>query len=307
MDKITPLTQEQIENHIFIIRGEQVMLDRDLAKMYQVKATRLREQVKRNINRFPSHVMFQLTDGETNNMVSQNAIPSRQSLGGHKPYAFTEQGVAMLSSVLRSDTAIKVNIRIMDAFVQMRKLVGQATLQQLRLYDIENKLLEHDQKFEKLFIALENNDLPQKGILFDGQIFDAYSFIAKLIKTAKKSLLLIDNYIDESVLTLFTKREEGVEFTCYTQNISKALQLDIEKHNLQYPPVCIKKLKSSHDRFLLIDDKELYHFGASLKDLGKKWFAFSKMDSLANDMLQKLTETEENNALTQEENVTACP
>lgn len=282
--------QPQITNRIFTIRGEYVMIDRDLAQMYHVKAIRLREQVKRNRSRFPDYFMFQLTEKEVDFLVSQNAIPSIQHLGGYLPYAFTEQGVAMLSAVLRSEIAVQVSIQIMNAFVQMRKLIGQETIQNLRFSNIENKLVEHDQKFNQLFSALDKNELPQKGIFYDGQVFDAYSFIADLIRKATKSLILVDNYIDDSVFTILNKRQQGVKCVCYTQTITKNLNLDLDKHNQQYPVIEVKEFKSVHDRFLIIDENELYHIGASLKDLGKKWFAFSKIDLEPKDLLGRLEE-----------------
>ena len=274
--------QPQITNRIFTIRGEYVMIDRDLAQMYHVKAIRLREQVKRNRSRFPDYFMFQLTEKEVDFLVSQNAIPSIQHLGGYLPYAFTEQGVAMLSAVLRSEIAVQVSIQIMNAFVQMRKLIGQETIQNLRFSNIENKLVEHDQKFNQLFSALDKNELPQKGIFYDGQVFDAYSFIADLIRKATKSLILVDNYIDDSVFTLLNKRQQGVKCVCYT------LSLDLDKHNHQYPVIEVKEFKSVHDRFLIIDESELYHIGASLKDLGKKWFAFSKLNWDVQDVIRRI-------------------
>lgn len=285
------ITQQHIEDRIFTIRGEQVMIDRDLAEMYQVEVKRLNEQVKRNIDRFPQTFRFQLTEKEYENLKSQFATSS-SSHGGRRylPYAFTEQGVAMLSSVLRSDVAVNVSIQIMNAFVQMRKLIGQKTLQQLRFNNIENKLVEHDQKFEQIFKAIESKDLPQKGIFYDGQVFDAYNFVADIIRKAKTSVILIDNYIDDSVFTLLSKRKKEVECTLYTKKINKTLALDLEKHNSQYPTISIKEWNPSHDRFLIIDKKELYHIGASLKDLGKKWFGFSRMDSLCSDLLKRMSE-----------------
>lgn len=270
--------QQKIENSIYTIRGEQVMLDRDLADLYQVKAIRLREQVKRNEARFPKNFMFQLTEKEVNDMVSQNAIPSKQHLGGHLPYAFTEQGVAMLSAVLRSDIAVKISIQIINTFVQMRRLIGQKTIQQLRISNIEDKLIEHEQKFDKIFTALEHNKLPEKGVFFDGQVFDAYEFASKIIRSAKKNIVLIDNYIDESTLIHLTKKEKEVKILLLTKNFNKQIQLDVKKVNEQYKNFEIIKFNKSHDRFLIIDEKDVFHLGASLKDLGKKWFAFSKMD-----------------------------
>jgi Cu/Ag efflux pump CusA len=288
MSKDLTLSQQHIENRIFTIRGKQVMFDRDLAEMYQVEVKRLNEQVKRNIDRFPETFRFQLNTQEKDELVANCDRFESLKHSAVNPYAFTEQGVAMLSAVLRSDIAVKVSIQIMNAFVELRKFVGQETLQHLRLSSIENKLIEHDQKFNKLFSALENSELPQRGMYFDGQVYDAYQFVSDVIKNAKSSIILIDNYIDDSVLTLFSKRKKNVTATIYTASISKQLRLDLEKHNAQYPEVKAELFKQSHDRFLIIDEKELYHIGASLKDLGKKWFAFSRMDSLCKDVLSKI-------------------
>ena len=288
MSKDLTLSQQYIENRIFTIRGKQVMFDRDLAEMYQVEVKRLNEQVKRNIDRFPETFRFQLNSQEKDELVANCDRFESLKHSAVNPYAFTEQGVAMLSAVLRSEIAVKVSIQIMNAFVELRKLVGQETLQHLRLSSIENKLIEHDQKFNKLFTALENNELPQRGVYFDGQVYDAYQFVSDVIKNAKSSIILIDNYIDDSILTLFSKRKKNVTATIYTASISKQLRLDLEKHNAQYPDVKAELFKQSHDRFLIIDEKELYHIGASLKDLGKKWFAFSRMDSLCKDVLSKI-------------------
>ena len=292
MSKDLTLSQQHIENRIFTIRGKQVMFDRDLAEMYQVEVKRLNEQVKRNIDRFPETFRFQLNSQEKDELVANCDRFESLKHSTVNPYAFTEQGVAMLSAVLRSDIAVKVSIQIMNAFVELRKLVGQETLQHLRLSSIENKLIEHDQKFNKLFSALENSELPQRGVYFDGQVYDAYQFVSDVIKNAKSSIILIDNYIDDSILTLFSKRKKNVTATIYTASISKQLRLDLEKHNAQYPEVKAELFKQSHDRFLIIDEKELYHIGASLKDLGKKWFAFSRMDSLCKDVLSKIKKGE---------------
>jgi phage regulator Rha-like protein len=298
------VSQKEIENRIFTVRGAQVMLDSDLAEMYAVPSKRLNEQVKRNIERFPDSFRFQLTSNEWENLRSQIATLKNDSFlrsqigtlkddrGKHRkylPYVFTEQGVAMLSAVLRSETAVKVSIQIMDVFVEMRKMIlGNAALYQ-RLDKIEVRQIETDQKFEQVFKALESkNQQPETGIFFEGQVFDAYTFVADSIKKATHSIILIDNYVDETVLTLLTKRGKDVIATIYTKQISKQLQLDIQKHNQQYPTIEVKLLADTHDRFLIIDQQELYHIGASLKDLGKKWFAFSKMDSLTLEVLNKL-------------------
>ncbi|MBS3944793.1 MAG: ORF6N domain-containing protein [Melioribacter sp.] len=278
-----------IQKKIYSIRKEQVMLDRDLADLYQVKAIRLREQVKRNSERFPAEFIFQLTEEEVEMMVSQNAIPSKQHLGGSLPYAFTEQGVAMLSAVLKSETAVKMSIQIMGAFVAMRRFFVENAGVFQRLDKLELKQIVTDKKVNQIFDAMQNKTLePKQGIFFDGQIFDAYKFVSSLIRKAEKSILLIENYIDETVLDLFTKKKKNVSITILTANINKSLQLDEKKFNAQYPSITIKEFSKAHDRFIIIDDKEFYHFGASLKDLGKKWFAFSKMDKTALELLQNL-------------------
>lgn len=217
---------------------------------------------------------------------------SNDNRGKHRkylPYVFTEQGVAMLSAVLKSETAVKVSIKIINTFVEMRKVLTQNAGLFQRLDKIELKQLDADHKFEQLFKALESkNPEPEKGIFFDGQIFDAYTFIADIVRKAEHSIILVDNYIDDTVLTLFSKRNTDVKVICYTKTISKQLLLDVQKHNAQYPTVTVHELTAAHDRFLIIDHSQLYHIGASLKDIGKKWFAFSKMDTEVEKMLSLL-------------------
>jgi hypothetical protein len=292
-NKLTVYDSASIQRKIYMIRDSQVMLDRDLAELFQVKAIRLREQVKRNAKRFPSDFMFQLTDDEVEFMVSQNAIPSKQHLGGSLPYVFTEQGVANLAGVLTSDRAIEINIQIMRAFIAMRRFIINNAQIFHRIDKVEKRQLKHemetDEKFEMVFNELQKNDLePKQGIFFDGQIFDAHKFVSSLVRKAEKSILLIDNYIDETVLELFTKKKKNVEITILTKDFSNSLKLDEKKFNSQYPKLTIKEFDKVHDRFLIIDDSQVYHFGASLKDLGKKWFAFSKMDKTALELLQNL-------------------
>ncbi len=286
--------QKDIENRIFTIRGVQVMLDRDLAEVYQTDTRTLKQAVRRNSDRFPDDFMFELTDQDIDSLVSQSVIPSKSYFGGAKPFAFTEQGVSMLASVIRTPIAVETSIRIIRAFVEMSKLIASNATLFLRLDKLELKQTETNQKFEQIFKALESKQLqPDKGIFYDGQVFDAHTFIYSLIRNAKISIILIDNYIDDTVFTLFSKRKKGVQVTFYTKNISKQLKLDAQKYNTQYTPIDIKELKAAHDRFLIIDESErrpteLYHIGASLKDLGKKWFAFSKMDTEAITMLNLL-------------------
>ena len=284
-------SQKEIENRIFTIRDKQVMIDRDLAEMYEVRTKVLNQAVKRNSDRFPEAFRFQLSKEETSELVTNCDRFDSLKHSSTNPYVFTEQGLAMLSSVLHSDVEVKVSIEIMNAFVEIRKIMlNHASLFQ-RMDRMETKQIKTDQKLKIVFKALESKQvLPDKGIFFDGQIFDAYTFIADLIRQAKASITMIYNYIDDTVFTLFTKRKKGVAVTFYTRKFTKQLKLDAEKHNAQYPPVQLKELKVAHDRFLIIDKTDLYHIGASLKDLGKKWFAFSKMDIETVDVLKKLEE-----------------
>lgn len=279
---------EEINSKIYSVRGTQVILDRDLAKLYQVENRVLKQAVKRNIERFPSDFLFVLSNDEIDFLVSHGVIPSKKHLGGAKPYAFTEQGVASLSSILNSQIAIEINISILRAFVNMRKfLQNKASIFQ-RVSQIEQKLLSYDDNFEKIFNAIEQKQIQQtEGIFYNGQIYDAYSYVNDLIKTAKKEIILIDNYIDDTVLTLFSKIP-NIKAVIYTNTISKQLQLDFEKYSKQYKNVEIKIFKNSHDRFLILDNQEVYHMGASLKDLGKKWFAFSKMRLDVGDLISRL-------------------
>jgi hypothetical protein len=285
---------ENIQTMIFTIRGTQVMIDRDLAELYQVENKRLNEQVKRNISRFPETFRFQLSNSEKNELVANCDRFEGMKHSAVNPYAFTEQGVSMLSAILRSETAIKVSIDIINAFVEMRRFIQHNANIFTRLDFVERRQIafesETEKKFERVFRALEVGVAPKQGVFYDGQVYDAYTFVADLIRKAKIRLILIDNYIDDSVLTLLTKRHKGVEVTIYTKTISKQLALDLEKHNQQYPPITIDLFKSAHDRFLIIDDREIYHIGASLKDLGKKWFAFSRFEVGAVEMLNKLGE-----------------
>lgn len=281
--------QENIKNKIFTIRGVQVMLDNDLAVLYQTETKFINRAVKRNPQRFPEEFMFQLIEKEWTDLKYQFGTSSEH--GGRRtlPFVFTEQGVAMLSAVLNTERAITASIQIMQAFVAMRNfLLNNASVFQ-RLDQLEIKQLKTDEKLEHVFKALEaGQPKAAQGIFFDGQVFDSYVFVADLIKSAKKEIVLIDNYVDESVLMLLSKRNEQASARIYTKTISKQLKLDLQKHNSQYSPIVILQLEESHDRFLIIDQKELYHIGSSLKDLGRKWFAFSKMDHLTNMVLNKL-------------------
>ncbi len=265
-----------IESLIYIIRDEQVMLDSDLAKLYGVETKVLNQAVKRNIQRFPTDFMFQLTKDEC---LRSQIVTSNGGRGGSRymPYAFTENGVAMLSSVLRSERAIEVNIRIMRAFTLMRNFIKKHGSLFQRLDRLEMKQLKTDEKVDTILDRLNRYDEIGEGIFFDGQIFDAYAFIAKLIRKAKKRIVVIDSYVDDSVLVQLSKRNPGVTVDIYDGKISQQLRQDVARHNAQYPGVTLHAYNKAHDRFLIIDE-EVYHIGHSLKDLGKKLFAFSKMD-----------------------------
>ena len=273
----------RIESLIHIIREQQVMLDSDLARLYGVETKVLNQAVKRNIQRFPEDFMFQLTKEEC---LRSQIVTSNGGRGGSRyiPYVFTENGVAMLSSVLRSDKAIEVNINIMRAFSTMRNfLMNNAAIFQ-RMDQLEMKQLKTDEKVDAILDKLSDNDKPKEGVFFNGQIFDAYALVADLIRQAKTRIVVIDNYIDDSVLVQLSKRKPGVKVDIYDGQISRQLRQDVEKHNEQYPGVTLHKYAKAHDRFIVLDE-DVYHIGASLKDLGKKLFAFSKMDVMTGSKL----------------------
>ena len=276
-----------IESKIMIVRRQQVMIDRDLAELYGVETKVLNQAVKRNIERFPEQFCFQLTREETDILCSKSQIVTlnvRGNLRGTNikklPYVFTEQGVAMLSAVLHSETAIKISIEIMNAFVVMRHYLLENSGIISRLATTETKLIEHEKNFEKIFAVLENTSNAKKeGVFFQGQIFDAYAKFESFIQSAEKEIILIDNYVDLSVLERLSKKQKDVKVTIYTDPKTKLSEQDVQKFNEQYPQLTLKHTSKAHDRFLIIDDKTLYHIGASLKDLGKKCFAFEVLDS----------------------------
>ena len=306
---------ENLTSKIYTIRNTKVMLDSDLAELYGVETGVLNQAVKRNNDRFPKDFMFQLTENECEILRSQFATSSLDNInnfpvnasnnanrsisqfvisntgrGGRKklPFVFTEQGIAMLSGVLKSKRAILINIYIMRAFISMRQLIHKNADLFVRVDNLENKQIETDKKVEKIFDAISNKSvLKAQGVFYDGQIFDAYLFINDLFKNANKSIILIDNYIDESVLVLFSNLK-NIEITIYTDKITEKLKLDLEKYNNQYSNIKLKHFTKSHDRFLILDKKEIYHLGASIKDLGKRWVAFSKLDKDSLTILDRL-------------------
>ena len=278
MNNLPIISQKHIESQIFTIRGLQVMIDRDLAEMYQVETKVLNQAVKRNSERFPIQFRFQLTENEKTELVTICDRFDSLKHSSSNPNVFTEQGVAMLSAVLRSKIAVQISIQIINAFVEMRKFIANHYGLLQKMDGIERKQLETDKKFEQVFKALESkNAIPNQGVFFEGQVFDAYELASKIIRSAKKSIVLIDNYIDESTLTHLSKKTKAVKVILLTKTMSNQLTLDVKKANEQYGNFEIRIFAYSHDRFIIIDNSDVYHLGASLKDLGKKWFAFSKM------------------------------
>ncbi len=287
---------KQIENKILTIRGVQVMLDRDIASLYGIPTGRLNEQVKRNMDRFPEHFRFQLNTVERDEVIANCENLQDLKFNPSLPYCFTEQGVAMLSAVLHTPVAVRVSIQIMEAFVEMRHTLAANDHIVRRLETIEHHQLslakhqeETDNKIEEVFRRLDEGQVkPQQGIFFDGQVYDAYKLIADLIRKAKKRIVLIDNYIDDRVLTMMDKRGNGVKATIYTKFIDKQLKLDIARHNSQYAKIDVLLFKKAHDRFLIVDN-EVYHIGASIKDLGQRWCTFTLIrDFTAKDLLAKI-------------------
>ena len=284
-----------IQALIKTIRGVQVILDRDVAGLYGVATGALNRQVKRNEERFPEDFMFRLSAEEWNNLKCQIGI---SSWGGDRqlPYAFTENGIAMLSSVLRSPTAIEVNIRIMRAFSAMRRfLLANAQMFQ-RIETVEKRQIATDAKVDEILRRIDVAEPPLQGVFYDGQLWDARALVLKLIGSAKKSLILIDNWATAETLDLFTKKRKGVKVTIITsehydkKRVShrKISPADIETFNAQYPRLAVRYNETFHDRFLIVDDKELYLIGASLKDLGRKCFGFTKMDAGEIERIKKV-------------------
>ena len=281
------LTNEEIKNLIYTIRGKQVMLDSDVAMLYNYETKKVNQAVKRNIDRFPERFCFQLTEKELEIMWSQIVTTSKLEDNKYRskkylPYVFTEQGIAMLSGILKSEVAVQVSIKIMDAFVEMRKFVRINKSLFEKVITIENKIdkkfIEHDKKFDIIFDQLQLEENIKQRIFFDGQIYDAYSIIIDIIKRANKKILIIDNYIDDSVLKMLTKKKKNVEIVILTSIKSNIEHIDVQKFNKEYPTLKVAKTNKFHDRFIVLDNKEMYHLGASIKDLGKKCFAINKIE-----------------------------
>ena len=280
------ISNEEIKKLIYNIRGKQVMLDSDVARLYHYETRRINETVKRNIERFPIEFCFQLTSKEYEVLKSQIATSNIRGGKQKLPYVFTEKGILMLSGLLKNEVAIEVSIKIVEAFVEMRKFISSNGQLFERLTNVEYKLLEHDKKFDQVFDQLQHEENIKQKIFFEGQIYDAYSLIIDIIKKANKKILIIDNYIDDSVLKMLTKKNKSVEVVILTSDKSNIEKIDIQKFNKEYPILKVAKTNKFHDRFIVIDNKEMYHLGASIKDLGKKCFGINKIEDL--DIIEKV-------------------
>ena len=279
VEKVT--TNDEIKSLIYTIRGKQVMLDSDVAKLFCYKTKDLNRNVRNNIERFPEYYCFQLTEEEYKSLRCKNFTLNKNGRGQHRkylPYVFTEYGITMLAGLLKSEIAVKVSINIVNAFIEMRKFILTNAQVFERLTNVEYKLLEHDKKFDEIFDSLQKEENFKQKVFFQGQIYDAYSLIIDIIKRAKNKIVIIDNYIDDSILKMLSKKNKNVEVVIFTSNKSNISSLDIEKFNQEYPILKISKTNKFHDRFILIDNKELYHCGASIKDLGKKCFAINRIE-----------------------------
>ena len=284
------INENNIKDKIYTIRNLQVMLDKDLAELYGVETKRINEAVKNNQDKFQDDFYFELSDYEFEDLRSKFST-ANFSKTRINPKVFTEQGIYMLATILKSKIASQVTVYIIKTFANLRKIISQNISMFERFERVEQRLNIHDKNFDRLFEALEDKSLKAKqGIFYDGQIFDAYVFVNDLLKLATTEIILIDNYIDETVFTIFSKYP-NIRIKIYTQNISKQLKLDFEKYSKQYQNIELKEFKNSHDRFLIIDKKNIYQLGASLKDLGKKWFAFSKFEMNTFDVLARLKQS----------------
>ena len=295
------LSTEKIQQLVYVIRNQQVMLDSDLAMLYQVETGALNRAVKRNKYRFPDDFCFQLTIEELTSLRCQIGISKKEDSGNtshggrrYTPYVFTEQGIAMLASVLRSEIAAKVNVEIMRTFVTMRRFIANNTMLFTYITEFEMKqekyINESDKKFKQVFDYIAAHTESEQKIFYESQIFDAFSFFINLVSKATTSIILIDGYVDIDTLNIFTKKKTGVTVDIYTLPKSKLSKNDINNFNKQYPRLTVCYNTHFHDRFMIIDNIDVYHIGASLKDAGKKCFAVTKLNdpSIAQDIKQRL-------------------
>jgi len=283
------LTNEDIKSLIYTIRGKQVMLDSDVARLFEYATKDLNRNVKNNIERFPEYYCFQLTNEEYKSLRCKNFTLNENGRGQHRkylPYVFTEYGITMLAGLLKSEVAVNVSIRIVNSFIEMRKFISSNGQIFERLTNVEYKLLEHDRKFDEIFNQFQLEENIKQRIFFNGQIYDAYSIIIDIIKKANKKILIIDNYIDDSVLKMLAKKKNNVEVVILTSDKSNIDTLDIKKFNKEYPILKVAKTNKFHDRFIVIDNKEMYHLGASIKDMGKKCFAINRIEDV--EIIEKI-------------------
>ena len=288
-----------IRSRIFSVRGVQVILDSDLAEIYQVETRVFNQSVKRNESRFPPNFRFRLSMEEYRSLISQIVTSKEErgeTRGGRQkaPYVFTEQGVAMLSGVLKSEVAVQVSIRLMNVFVAMRRRLASIAPVMSRLDAMEQRQIadrtrneenqrRNEERFDTIFKAMDGGDFPPQKVFFEGKHYDAYSFAKKLVRKAAKKIVLVDGYSDEVTLDVLSQKKGGVEVLVATSQkmIDRHLTpVAVAKFNKQNPTLTVKTVGMFHDRFLIIDNKELYHFGASLKDLGRQYCAVSKMDAM---------------------------
>ena len=292
------VNSEEIKNLIYTIRGKQVMLDSDVAMLYHYETKNVNKAMKRNIERFPEDFCFQLTDDEFKSLRFQFGTLDKKVNNGkvtrkYLPYVYTEQGISMLAGVLKNDIAIQVSISIIRAFIEMRKFISSNSQIFERLTNVEYKLLEHDKKFDEIFDSLLKKEEFKQKIFFGGQIYDAYSLVIDIIKRAKSKIIIIDNYIDDSTLKILVKKNRNVEVVILTSKKSNISKLDMQQFNKEYPILKVAKTDKFHDRFIIIDNKELYHCGASIKDLGKKCFGINKIDDI--EIINKFIKMQKNN------------
>ena len=284
---------KEIQSMIYTFRGSQVMLDSDLAMLYQVETKYLNRQRNRNAERFPEDFCFQLSKEEYEILRCQNVTSKNENGSGGRrylPYVFTEQGIAMLSSVLKSEVAAKASINIMRAFVEMRKFLISNNEMFARLDRVELKQLETDKKLEEVFDYIATTKEVKQKIFFNGQIYDAFSLMVELVEKAGTELILIDNYVDINTLNILSKKKDGVNVLIVTSGNGNLTDKDIAKFNSQYPKLTVKISKDFHDRFLIIDRRDVYHIGASIKDAGKKSFGITKLEveELTKSLLDKV-------------------
>ena len=296
---IIPYDIEDIKERIYTVRGKQVMLDSDVAILYHYETRRINEAVKRNIGRFPEDFCFKLTNEEyiilKSQIATSNIEENIHARGGKKkiPYVFTEKGIIMLSGLLKNDIAVEVSIKIVEAFIQMRNFINNNRNLLERVISIENnvdkKFNEYDNKFEQIFNKLQKDIEFKQKIFFKGQIYDAYELIIDIVKTAQNKIVIIDNYIDDTILKMLQKKNKSVQVIILTSQKCNLTKLDIKKFNEQYGTLKIARTDKFHDRFIIIDNKELYHCGASLKDLGKKCFGINKIEGI--DFIENINKT----------------